>query len=311
MKLVAPDYFSEFECIKGACRHSCCIGWEIDIDADSLKMYMNTPGEMGRRLREGIKMDAETACFRMKDDGRCPFLNAGGLCDLIIEMGEDSLCQICDDHPRFRNFFSDRTEAGLGLCCEAAARLILTRNAPARLIDMEDDGENEIMDDDEKYVTETRDELIGIAQDRSLPVPMRIERILEASEIEIFQPDMARWAKFLLELERLDEEWATRLGDIAGETGAKLTQCPEIALEQLMVYLLYRHLPGALDDGDMPGRIVFAVLMWRVVGEIGARAGGGMDEIVEAARLFSSEIEYSDENICAILDEIHRIYPDI
>ena len=26
-----PDYFSEFSCIAGDCKDSCCLGWEIDI----------------------------------------------------------------------------------------------------------------------------------------------------------------------------------------------------------------------------------------------------------------------------------------
>ena len=30
-----PDYFKEFSCIAGACKDSCCLGWEIDIDEDS------------------------------------------------------------------------------------------------------------------------------------------------------------------------------------------------------------------------------------------------------------------------------------
>ena len=29
-----PDYFSEFSCIAGDCKDSCCLGWEIDIDEE-------------------------------------------------------------------------------------------------------------------------------------------------------------------------------------------------------------------------------------------------------------------------------------
>ena len=46
MKLFAPKYYTEFSCIADRCRHSCCIGWEIDIDADTaekqLKVYNPT-----------------------------------------------------------------------------------------------------------------------------------------------------------------------------------------------------------------------------------------------------------------------------
>ena len=37
-----------------------------------------------------------------------------------------------------------------------------------------------------------------------------------------------------------------------------------IAIGNLLVYLLYRHLPGALDDGDVSGRIAFAALIFRL-----------------------------------------------
>ena len=32
MKLYAPEYYKQFQCIADKCTHSCCIGWEIDID---------------------------------------------------------------------------------------------------------------------------------------------------------------------------------------------------------------------------------------------------------------------------------------
>ena len=72
-------------------------------------------GETGKRLWENIDESGETACFRMAEGERCPFLNGDGLCDLILAEGPDILCQICTDHPRFRNFYADREEIGLGM----------------------------------------------------------------------------------------------------------------------------------------------------------------------------------------------------
>ena len=34
-----PTYFNEFACIGGACEDNCCIGWEVDIDDESLEVY--------------------------------------------------------------------------------------------------------------------------------------------------------------------------------------------------------------------------------------------------------------------------------
>ena len=36
MKLFAPEYYKQFKCIADKCTHSCCIGWEIDIDEEAL-----------------------------------------------------------------------------------------------------------------------------------------------------------------------------------------------------------------------------------------------------------------------------------
>lgn len=41
--------------------------------------------------------------FRLNEKGYCHFLNKAGLCRLVLELGEDALCDICREHPRFTN----------------------------------------------------------------------------------------------------------------------------------------------------------------------------------------------------------------
>ena len=130
MKTWVPAYYLKFQCIAGRCRHNCCIGWEIDIDEETYAGYRKVGGEFGEKLRAGIDTAGETPCFRLGADERCAFLNGQGLCDIITELGENALCEICALHPRYRNFFRDRVEMGLGLCCEEAAKLILTAENP-------------------------------------------------------------------------------------------------------------------------------------------------------------------------------------
>ena len=77
-----PSYYRTFKCIAGACRHSCCIGWEIDIDPDTLSRYMSIAGQFGDRLRRGIK----DGSFALDADERCPFLNSRGLYNIILTM---------------------------------------------------------------------------------------------------------------------------------------------------------------------------------------------------------------------------------
>ena len=132
MQNAYPDYYPLFHCIADRCRHNCCIGWEIDVDGDSLAAYDQIGGEMGERLHKCIDRSGEMPHFLLGEQERCPFLNGKNLCDLILYGGGGMLCQICTDHPRYYEWFSDGREDGLGLCCEAAAELILAQTgAPA------------------------------------------------------------------------------------------------------------------------------------------------------------------------------------
>jgi len=237
MKIIVPDYYPDFACIAGDCRHSCCIGWEIDIDSDALRRYQQQGGSIGERLRKNIDITSDGACFRlMGDEERCPFLNASGLCDLILTLGEDALCQICTDHPRFRNFYADRTEMGVGLCCEAACRLILSREAPVRLTAFDDDGVGETEDPQEARLLSARDGLIRLMQDRSRPVETRMEALLAAAGAAAADFDWPEWLPFLRSLEQLDKRWDAELARLA-QLPCSLPAIPshlQTPMEQLM-----------------------------------------------------------------------------
>ena len=47
MKRIAPNYYPAFRCIADQCRHNCCIGWEIDVDDDTLAYYQSIDGALG------------------------------------------------------------------------------------------------------------------------------------------------------------------------------------------------------------------------------------------------------------------------
>ena len=124
MKEIFPNYYKKFKCIADKCKHSCCIGWEIDIDEDTMDLYNSLDSEFAKKIRSNIEGDQPH--FILKENARCPFLNDNGLCDIILELGDGAISDICYLHPRFSNFYEDFIETGLGLCCEEAARIILT-----------------------------------------------------------------------------------------------------------------------------------------------------------------------------------------
>ncbi len=97
MTLIYPATADAFRCIADACRHTCCKGWEIDIDPDTRAKYAAMTGEIGQRLRDAIADTPDGTSFRLREDERCPMLNDSGLCDIITACGEGALCQICAD----------------------------------------------------------------------------------------------------------------------------------------------------------------------------------------------------------------------
>lgn len=154
MKLYAPQYYKEFHCIADACQHTCCEGWEIDIDEEQLARFQQEP-YIAAHIEEG-----DPPHFHLLEGERCPFLKENGLCEMILRYGEDILCQICRDHPRFRSFWSDRVELGLGLVCEEAGRLILGSEEPMRLVCLSDDGEETELPEEEAWLMDLRERFL-------------------------------------------------------------------------------------------------------------------------------------------------------
>lgn len=180
MKVIRPSFWNKFQCIGSKCTDNCCIGWEIDIDPETTQKYQQVSGELGRRLKESIQVQDGEYSFRMNGE-RCPFLNQKNLCDLILELGEGSLCEICREHPRFYEWFGAWKEAGLGLCCEEAVRLLLAKAEPLTFETVWDDEEESFCVDSPwlPLLVEVREVILRNLQDRGRNLQERMQGILE------------------------------------------------------------------------------------------------------------------------------------
>lgn len=326
--VIVPHYYTRFACIAGECRHTCCVGWEIDIDEAALARYKTIPGVIGDRIRASIDLsEGGSPCFRLTSDERCPHLASDGLCDIISALGKEALCGICRDHPRFRNHLPDAIELGLGLCCEAACALILDDEEPLHLVTLQEPQathEHVIAATQEEETDETNAEdaiilrelravrsvLLTILGDRSRTLGERIGA-LSARVGGLYLPDMnfLAWADFLRRLERLDPAWDKYLDALEdapplGESilSAELTEQTHVAYEHLIGYFIYRYMTAS-DDLDLPDvaavRVSFAVVATALIHTLVRVTGADVHDV---ARMFSSEIEYSDENREAFLD---------
>lgn len=310
MEIYVPDYYKDFSCIASKCEHTCCEGWEIDIDDKTLKSYKNLQTDFGKRLIENIKEDNGFSHFILKKEDRCPFLNEDNLCDIILNLGENYLCQICSDHPRFRNFFSSRTEIGIGLCCEEAARIILTNKQKVKLAKISSFDNTQVSDGDEEIFFNFRSSLIKEIQDRDISIRKRIFNIVSKYKISFPYNTPKEWADFFLSLEQLNSGWNEMLSSIGNDEGALLSNSAfEIQAEQLLVYFIFRHLADGLYEGDLKERIAFSLLCVMMIdyvlsGLLKKQGVIDINDIIEISRLYSSEIEYSEENIKTILSAL-------
>lgn len=305
-----PDYYYEFKCINKNCRHNCCIGWEIDIDSDTYGFYNGIKGDFGNRLKNNIDV-TDTPHFILGEKERCPFLNKDNLCDIIITLGEDKICDICKEHPRFHNQLPTRLESGLGLCCEEAARIILGKNEPMKLmIEGQENGQDEII--------ALRDRVITLLQDRSKTVNERINDCYDFLKLNKNEIDFTKWIDILLSLERLDEKWTEillilkkKLSSADIDDFKKHMNGRQTEYEQLLVYIIYRYFANSSDIEEAQTVVRFSEFVYSLIFNIGAatfRLNGAYTfyDQIEIVRMFSSEIEYSDENLSIVFEELEN-----
>ena len=57
---IDAEIYSEFKCKADKCKHSCCKGWEIDIDEDTLLYYKSLDTELGNEIRQNIHEGEDT-----------------------------------------------------------------------------------------------------------------------------------------------------------------------------------------------------------------------------------------------------------
>ena len=296
MKKVTPNYYTDFKCIADKCRHNCCIGWEITVDNDTLKYYSTVKGELGKRLSDSI---SPGGCFVLDNKKRCPFLNECGLCDIITELGDKALCEICKEHPRFYNFYSDFCEVGIGMCCEHGAEIILGCKQSFCLGDVE----NVNITAEEKHFFSLRQSVFDVLQNRTEGILQRVEKLCNEYGFSLTDIFLEGLIELFLSLERLDDTWTKHLKALEKfkfDTSFFDDENLCLPFEQLLCYFIFRHFD--INKANYYEAVCFACAGFLVIGALCAMhkerfSGLEITDISEYARLFSSEVEYNAENM--------------
>ena len=182
MQYTVLHYYKEFTCTAGKCPDTCCAGWKIMIDKNSLRKYKKTKTDFGNRLKNEI--DWKEGSFRTYR-GRCAFLNEENLCDIYREAGKEMLCRTCRQYPRHIEEYEGLREISLCLSCPEVAKIVLGMKEPVRFLTAETDKEERDYSEFDFFLytklMDARDLMIAVLQDRNHPIDARMAMVLSMS----------------------------------------------------------------------------------------------------------------------------------
>ena len=285
--IVAPKYYKSFSCIADKCRHSCCLGWEIDVDDATLEKYRSCENPYKITVLDSIEHDGLTNRFTLKQGNRCPHLDERGLCRIITELGEEYLCDICREHPRFYNKLSNTLEVGIGISCEEAARIVLGSDG---YDEFEVQGEATLPTESLEFdVRVPRERVFSILSDDSVPYVERIERIQKFFNVSPATVPDSEWKDAILGLEYLNED--NRQIFSVYTSSLYSDKKMEKFLERALAYFVYRHCSNASNAEEFRASLGLSLFLERLLASV-----SDVNNVFERARIISEEIEYSEDN---------------
>lgn len=334
MKNTYPTYYKRFSCVADKCTDTCCAGWTVVADDDSLERYKNIGGDFGRKIRSVIEVDEDGDTIFSPVNNRCPFLLDSGLCEMYIKLGHESLCRTCRQYPRHITFFGARSETGISLSCPEAARIIMQSSEP---ITFETENTLDFPQptdvDPELYftLTEARKKAIDILQNRDFTISERIcaflmfsndiaphvrkidcDSIRQAIKKDYFTKEKAAYSQRrangalkkyfsdFRELEALDSSWKNQLS--AAENAdisdfLKNTKSFEWEYEHLMVYFVFRYFMTAVFDRDLLTKVKLAAVSFIIIQRLHACENADKERRTQIIQRFSKEVEHSALNM--------------
>lgn len=295
MILRTPSFYKDFKCIAGDCPDSCCQGWEVDADEQSLEYYKTLTGDIRKRIDSVLDKDEfGNTIFRLAHKKRCPFLNQENLCDMHIAIGGEHTPYTCRMFPRFINDFGGTREMGVSFSCPVASDMMWELTEPMHFVDELNDLPPELNEIDAQtyfYLTKARKKAFDIVQDRSLPVNQRLIKLLDfgveiQQDLEEYQEGDNPIAFFdvFRNPELINPQWLERV-----ENGSAKPVSDKVFNENIASYFIFRYFLTAVYDYDVLSKIKMAVIGVLIVTYFG--------EDSWTIHLWSKETEHSQYNM--------------
>lgn len=296
MKIVKPTFYKNFKCIAGDCPDSCCQGWEVDADSDSLEYYktLDNSLEIKKRIDSVLSKDEfDNKIFTLAPKKRCPFLNDENLCDMHIAIGGEHTPYTCRTFPRFIYDFGATREIGISFSCPVASDMMYNTES----FDFETEVNSDLPTlndiDAEKYflLYKGRTEAYKIAKDKNKSIRERLNDLLDLGVLlqeKLFPydeggDDIAFFDVFK-NPELINPEWKEKVENFS------LKQVSDTqSNENILMYFLYKYLMQAVYDDDALSKIKMAVL--------GVLINTYFGEDSWTVHLWSKETEHSQYNM--------------
>lgn len=310
MEIVKPIFFDSFRCIADRCPDTCCVGWDVEIDNNTAEQYKSEKGVLKKYFDTYLTTDEDGYIFSLKD-GRCPLLDAHGLCLIQLQKGENNVCETCRLFPRYYDDYGDIRETGLGLGCPEVARLLLLPQTEVRL-----DKKAESSDRIYNLLDEKREEFFKILDDDRLDTKMKLSAVLfSAAELQgqidnTDFPGEDRTSPFtkctdvLAKMEYIDVSRRDFLLSLCEER-AKYGNSEKYSEDfiRLFKYYLMRYMMTACFDLDLLTKIKYGIFACIVTKRIyDSIPELDLDKRVRILCGYSKEVEYSPINL-EILDD--------
>lgn len=295
MILRTPSFYKDFKCIAGACPDSCCQGWEVDADEQSLEYYKNLTGDIRKKIDSVLDKDEfGNTIFKLADKKRCPFLNHENLCDMHIAIGGEHTPYTCRMFPRFINDFGGTREMGVSFSCPVASDMMWGLTEPMSFVDELNDLPPELNEIDAQtyfYLSKARKKAFDIVQDRSLPIYQRLINLLDfgvetQQDLEEYKEgtDPILFFDVFRNPELINPQWLERV-----DNGSVKPVSNEVFNENIASYFIFRYFLTAVNDYDVLSKIKMAVIGVLIVTYFG--------EDSWTIHLWSKETEHSQYNM--------------
>lgn len=292
-----PTFYHTFQCKANQCHHTCCQKWTIDVDEETAKLYQTLPTPLGEDLRKFMTVDDEGYYFMFSDkQPTCPLLREDGLCRVVLELGEDSLCDTCHMHPRFYKYIEDLELCGVGLSCEESVEKLLATEG--------DQLQFTIEDDDCEFTAEDRPVLENIFDLLALGINPAICQFTLNHSIHYCQELVTVYKK----TEPIDEEWTKQvahleamLSSTTASTTMDLLKADTIdvsALNKVYQYILYRQI-DMLAEYSLESLVRYAFDATVFIALLTHQFGN----LPEQIRRWSEQIEYDEDNVAFLFNE--------